>query len=153
MNRKYIGIEQMDYVETISIERLKNVINGDTSGISKSVNWQGGGSFVYMELAKANQHFVEQIEAANTEGVLLEIWERMKAEAFISYKVTPDMIDKNIKEYEALSFEDKKRFLIETLDKNLLYVPHCDMESKEFGMKETDKAATTVFYNLKNNQK
>ena len=63
------------------------------------------------------------------------------------------MIDKNIKEYEALSFENKKRFLIETLDKNLLYVPHCDMESKEFGMSETHKAATTVFYNLKNNQK
>ena len=60
---------------------------------------------------KANQHFIEQIEAANTEGVLLEIWATMQAEAFISYKVTPDMIDKNIKDYEALCFEDNKRIL------------------------------------------
>ncbi|NJN33181.1 MAG: site-specific DNA-methyltransferase [Saprospiraceae bacterium] len=150
MNRRYIGIEQMEYIETLPNNRLVNVIQGEQGGISKSVNWKGGGSFVYMELAQANQHFVEQIEAADTEGVLLEIWERMKTEAFISYKVTADMIDKNIKEYEALSFDNKKRFLIETLDKNLLYVPHCDMESKEFGLNEADKAATKVFYKLKN---
>ena len=150
MNRQYIGIEQMDYVENISTERLKNVIDGDTAGISKSVNWQGGGSFVYMELAKANQHYVEQIQAANTEGVLLELWQTLQSEAFISYKVTPDMIDKNNADYETLSFEDKKRFLIETLDKNLLYVPHCDIDDKAFGLSDTDKAVTTAFYNLKN---
>jgi adenine-specific DNA-methyltransferase len=150
MDRKYIGIEQLDYNNSDSVVRLNNVIQGEQSGISKETNWQGGGSFVYMELAKANQHFVEQIQAANTEGVLLELWEQMQAEAFISYKVTPDMIDKNNTHYEALSFEDKKRFLIETLDKNLLYVPHCDMEDKAFGLTDTDKAVTTAFYNLKN---
>lgn len=140
-DRKFILCEQMDYIDTVTCKRVLKVMEN-----------QGGGSFVYMELAQANQHFVAQIEAADTEGVLLEIWERMKAEAFISYKITPDMIDKNIKDYEALSFEDKKRFLIEILDKNLLYVPHCDMESKEFGLSEADKAATKVFYNLKNSE-
>ena len=83
----------------------------------------------------------------------MQIWERMKAEAFISYKIKLDTIEKNIKDFEALSLENKKRFLIETLDKNLLYVPHCDMESKEMGMSETDKVATKVFYNLKNSEK
>ena len=87
---------------------------------------------------------------ADTEGVLLDLWEQMQSEAFISYKVTPDMIDKDNADYAALSFEDKKRFLIETLDKNLLYVPHCDMDDKTFGLSDTDKAVTTAFYNLKN---
>ena len=50
INRKYILIEQMDYVKDITIERLKKVIGGEQGGISKSVNWQGGGSFTYCEL-------------------------------------------------------------------------------------------------------
>lgn len=55
MNLQYIGIEQMDYIETIAVERLKKVIDGEQGGISKSVNWQGGGDFIYLELAKWNE--------------------------------------------------------------------------------------------------
>ncbi|MCU9934650.1 hypothetical protein NW739_06220 [Mycoplasmopsis felis] len=43
MNRRYIGIEQMDYINDITVERLKKVIDGEQGGISKSVNWNGGG--------------------------------------------------------------------------------------------------------------
>lgn len=50
MGRQYIGIEQMDYIEDITVERMKKVIDGEQGGISKSVNWQGGGDFVYAEL-------------------------------------------------------------------------------------------------------
>lgn len=149
INRRFIGVEQMEYIEELPNNRLINVINGEQSGISKVINWQGGGSFVYLELANANQHFVNKIQAAESEAELLELWQQMQAEAFISYKVTPDMIDKNAADWAALSIDDKKRFLVEALDKNLLYVPHCDMESKEFGMSEADKAATRAFYNLK----
>jgi len=50
MGRRYIGIEQMDYIEDISVERMKKVIEGEQGGISKSVDWKGGGSFIYCEL-------------------------------------------------------------------------------------------------------
>lgn len=50
MKRRYIGIEQMDYIESLAVERLKNMLLGEQSGISKFVNWAGGGSFVYAEL-------------------------------------------------------------------------------------------------------
>lgn len=50
MNRRYIGIEQMDYIEDIAVERLKKVIDGEQGGISKTVNWNGGGDFIYAEL-------------------------------------------------------------------------------------------------------
>ena len=50
MNRRYIGIEQMDYIEDIAVERMKKVIEGEQGGISKALNWQGGGSFIYAEL-------------------------------------------------------------------------------------------------------
>ena len=52
MKRKWIGIELGDHCYTHCIPRIKNVINGiDKSGISKSVNWKGGGGYKFYELA------------------------------------------------------------------------------------------------------
>ncbi|MCR5559031.1 MAG: site-specific DNA-methyltransferase, partial [Schwartzia sp.] len=146
MGRKFIGCEQMDYIETVSIPRLEKVIAGEQSGISKAVNWQGGGSFVYCELAKLNQSFVDEIEAAQEEKVLAEIYGRMKKSGYISYKVNPKVIDEAAGDYAALSFDDKKRFLMELLDKNLLYVNTCDMDDEEYAISNTDKAFTKSFY-------
>ncbi|MGQ4005332.1 site-specific DNA-methyltransferase [Francisellaceae bacterium CB300] len=54
MGRQYIGIEQMDYIQDITVERMKKVIDGEQGGISKSVNWQDGGEFVYAELKQVS---------------------------------------------------------------------------------------------------
>lgn len=52
MNRKWIGIELGDHCYTHCIPRLQKVIDGeDQGGITKSVNWQGGGGFKFYELA------------------------------------------------------------------------------------------------------
>lgn len=52
MNRKWIGIELGDHCYTHCLPRLKKVVDGnDQGGISKSVNWQGGGGFKFYELA------------------------------------------------------------------------------------------------------
>ncbi|EDP94401.1 site-specific DNA-methyltransferase [Kordia algicida OT-1] len=54
MNRKWIGVEIGNHAETHIIPRLSAVLKGtDTSGISKSVNWQGGGSFKYYHLGES----------------------------------------------------------------------------------------------------
>ena len=52
LNRQFIGVEQLDYGENDAVKRIINVINGDTSGISNKYNWEGGGSFIYLELTK-----------------------------------------------------------------------------------------------------
>src|SRR5690606_28724088 len=83
MGRQFITTEQMDYIENVTCTRLKKVIEGEQGGISKSVNWQGGGSFVYLELKKYNQTFIEQIEEAKDTETLLQIWEQMKAKSFL----------------------------------------------------------------------
>lgn len=49
MNRKWVGVEQMDYIETITKVRLEKVIAGEQGGVSKSLGWQGGGEFAYVE--------------------------------------------------------------------------------------------------------
>ena len=56
MGRRWIGIEQMDYIEDITKTRLQKVLDGEQGGISKAVDWQGGGSFCYFELKKYNQY-------------------------------------------------------------------------------------------------
>ena len=85
MNRHWIAVEQMDYTETITMERLKKVVGKkvkaegklieeieyDTGGISKSVNYQGGGDFIYCELMRYNQAFMDKIQAAKSSEALV----------------------------------------------------------------------------------
>ena len=146
MGLRYIGCEQLDYGENDVVVRLKNVLLGDSTGISKAVSWQGGGSFVCCELAKLNQTVVEEIEAASDEKALTDIYERMTQTGFISYKVNPKDIAEAADDYASLSFEDKKDFLMKLLDKNLLYVNYCDMDDEEYGISDEDKAFTRSFY-------
>lgn len=146
MNRRYIGCEQMDSQISMIKTRLQNVINGDSSAASKIVKWQGGGSFVYCELAKANDIFVEKIQAAATTEALKTVWTQMKETGYLNYKIRVSTINENAEVFEALSIEDQKRFLIECLDKNLLYVPLSDIDSEEYAISDEDKRLTKEFY-------
>jgi adenine-specific DNA-methyltransferase len=149
MHRQYIGVEQIDSQIKIIIKRLGKVICGESAGISKDVNWQGGGSFVYCELAKLNQNFVDEIEEALTGETLKDIYSRIKKSGFISCRVDPAEIDAAASDFDALSLDNQKRFLMELLDKNLLYVNYCDIDDEEFGISEADKAFTKSFYEEK----
>lgn len=51
MNRKWIGIEMGEQAYSHCKERLDNVINGEQGGISKDIDWQGGGGYRFYELA------------------------------------------------------------------------------------------------------
>ena len=73
----------------------------------------------------------------------------MVKSGFISCKVNPADIDAAASDFESLSLNDQKRFLMELLDKNLLYVNYCDMDDEEFGISEQDKAFTNSFYRKK----
>lgn len=146
LERKYIGIEQMDYVDSIILHRLKRVIESEQGGISQAVNWQGGGSFVYCELAKLNQNYVDAIEEATTDEELTKLYADILKTGFISYKVKPKDIDVKSDDFIKLSIEDKKRLLMELLDKNQLYINYCDIDDETFGISEEDKAFTKSFY-------
>ncbi|MEG1498816.1 MAG: site-specific DNA-methyltransferase, partial [Bacteroidales bacterium] len=159
MGRRYIGVEQMDYIETVAVERLRKVIGAkkegamfgdehdcDQGGISKAVGWKGGGSFVYCELAKANQNFVDQIEVAATKEQLTTIWEQMQQSGFLSWKISPKIINAEAKAFADLSVDDTRRFLIESLDKNLLYIPLSEIDNEEFAISDSDKKLNSQFY-------
>lgn len=149
MNRQYIGIEQMDYVETVAVERLKKVIEGEQGGISKSVDWQGGGDFVYLELKKYNQIFIEQIEEAKDTKALLQIWEQMKAKSFLNYNVDIKKQEEHIEEFKTLTLKEQKQHLCEILDKNQLYVNLSSLEDADFACSDDEKKVTKDFYQIK----
>jgi len=70
----------------------------------------------------------------------------MKKIAFLSYRLDPKNVDNTKREFRKLSFEDQQKFLISLLDKNLLYVPYCDMEDKSYGISKEVKKFNRKFY-------
>ena len=151
MNRQYIGVEQMDYIKTISCERLKKVIEGEQGGISKSVNWQGGGSFVYMELAEKNEKAMNLISACKNYDELVSIFNTLATKYFLHYNVRiNDFINKTCKEeqFKNLSLEKQKEIFCRMLDLNQLYVNCDDRNDKDSGLSENDIKATENFYQI-----
>ena len=144
--RRFIIAEQLEKHVDIIKRRLQKVVQGEQSGISKRNNWQGGGSFVYCELAAANQNFVDEIFAAESTDDLKKIWERMQQTGFLSWKVEPKQFEENAKAFEELSLDHQKLFLVECLDKNLLYIPLSEVENDEFGLDSKDRELTRKFY-------
>ena len=144
MNRQYIGIEQMDYIETVSVERLKKVIAGEQGGISKDVNWSGGGSFVYAELKNDAQDFKNKIFEATTTEELLELFELAKKSSFLSYRIDPKKLKKN--EFCQLSLAEQKQILSEIIDNNNLYVNYSDIDDSDYQISAEDKKINHTFY-------
>lgn len=146
LKRHYIMCEQMDSQIKIQMERLQKTVSGEDKGtLALSLNWRGGGSFIYCELAKLNQQYADRIQNANDTS-LAEIWSDMQATGFISSKIDPKDIDPEADDYKALSLENKKRLLMELLDLNQLYVNYCDIDDETVGVSEADKAFTKSFY-------
>ena len=144
MNRQYIGIEQMDYIETISVERLKKVIAGEQGGISKDVEWQGGGSFVYCELKNDAQDFLNKVENALNSEQLIELLEKVKKSSFLSYRVEAKKLNKE--EFNNLSLFEQKQLLVELIDQNNLYVNYSDIDDVDNNISEKEKQLNTMFY-------
>lgn len=144
MKRQYIWIEQMDYIETISVERMKKVIEWEQWWISKTVNWQGGWEFVYMEIMQENERFIDEIKNAKNIKNLLEIYNQIEDSEFINYKV--DIWNLKFDNLEAKDFEDFKLFLIEILDKNLLYKNYSEKNDKNNNINIDEKKLNNLLY-------
>lgn len=144
MNRQYILIEQMDYIEEKIVERLNNVIKGDETGISKDVNWTGGGSFVYCELKNDAQDFKNTVLEAREPEILSQLFEQAKKSSFLSYRVDPKKLKKS--EFEKLSLAEQKQVLLELVDNNNLYVNYSEIDDSDYGISLEEKKLNRNFY-------
>ena len=146
LGRQYIGIEQLDYGDNDSIRRLQNVINGDPTGISEKVNWKGGGSFVACDLMQWNDRFVQKILEVQDTSKLQALWLELQTNANLSYRLDLHKFTQDAYTFSDLSLENQKRFLLETLDKNALYVNFSEIDDETYGVSEQDKCYNRKFY-------
>lgn len=145
LNRRYIGIEQMQSQIDIIISRMQKVLNGEKAGISKDVNWIGGGDFVYCELKENGQELVNYVLDAN-ENSIDEIKEKIiNDDRIISY-ITKNEIKKADEEFNNLSLEEKKKALITLIDKNKLYINYSDIDDMNYKVTKDEKSFTKSFY-------
>ena len=145
LKRKYIGIEQMQSQIDIIISRMKKVLKGEKAGISKDVNWNGGGSFVYCELKENGQELINKVLSADEKSIQKIKEEIINDDRIISY-ITKNEIKEANEEFNSLSLEEKKKALILLIDKNKLYVNYSDMDDMNYNVTEEEKSFTKSFY-------
>jgi adenine-specific DNA-methyltransferase len=145
MNRRWVGIEQMDYIEDVAKERLKKVIGGERGGISETVNWNGGGSFVYFELKKYNQEYIDRIAKATSLSELEEIYVDMRNNAFLKFWFDRKEFEKD-ENFRNLDIEGRKQKLVDVLDENQLYLNYADMDDTRHKVTADEKTLTDKFY-------
>lgn len=148
MGRRYIAIEQLDYISTITVPRLQKVIAGESGGVSEEVGWQGGGSFLYCELKERNAEMLTELLHMETKERVLSLLSKAIDRGSIKPAVIPDDLKEQWDEITGMSMEDLKRLVMELLDKNKLYVNLCDIEDEEMKVSPNEKAFTKRFYGL-----
>ncbi|KNE12509.1 restriction endonuclease [Helicobacter pylori] len=144
MKRRYIGIEQMDYIETITKERLKKVIEGEQGGISKKCGFKGGGSFVYAELKEVNLEIKKQITNAKSKSECLKIFNDLN-ERFLK-RADCKVGEIHSEEFQNLDLNEQKRIYCALLDSNEDYLNLGDIDEDAWGIDGITKKYNEIFY-------
>jgi len=136
--RNFILIEQLDYIETTTFDRVKNVLDEKTD-------------FIAFELMKYCEVFVKQIQNAENNDELLKVFCILSKNSFLNWYINPQIPEDAVKDFEEIGsqengLEKQKKLLIELLDKNQLYVNLSEIDDKQFNVSDDDKALNKAFY-------
>ena len=135
-NRKFIICEQMHYVETVTKARVKTVIEQNNQD-----------DFIYCELMRYNEAFIDRIQSSESSEELLEIWRDMSRESLLKWQVKRDEPEEAEADFMGIDDVEKQRqVLADLLEKNQLYVHLSEMEDETFEVSESDKALNKEFY-------
>ncbi|OIO29000.1 hypothetical protein AUJ22_02155 [Candidatus Nomurabacteria bacterium CG1_02_31_12] len=141
-NRKFILIEQMDYIKTVTAPRIKEVLKR-----SKSDD-----SFIYCELAKWNEKAKEEIQNAKDLPALVKLFDTLYERYSLNYNVKiKDFKEKILKEeeFKKLTLAQQKKMFLTMLDLNQMYVQESEMADKKYGIGSEDQKLTKAFYSKK----
>ncbi|HCT9179772.1 TPA: site-specific DNA-methyltransferase [Corynebacterium aurimucosum] len=146
MGRRYIGVEQLDYGPQGAVKRLKGVIDGEQTGISKAVEWQGGGSFVYFELAQQGEQLMDALESAKDSQAVQQVLDQATNDGLLRPSVLPESLQGAQNEFTGLSLAQQKSVVAELIDKNRLYVNASEIDDVTYELDESDVLFTKNFY-------
>jgi adenine-specific DNA-methyltransferase len=140
-NRKFILVEQMDYINTVTRERMQKVIKQNSYG-----------NFLYFELAKWNEKAKEKILEAKSLNELVKLFDELYERYFLNYNVkTKEFKERIIKEnnFINLALDEQKRLFIEMLDMNQMYVNFSERKDEKYKISSEDIVLSEDFYNVK----
>jgi len=153
LKRRYIGVEQIDYqINNLILPRLQYVINGDETGTSKVVDWQGGGSFVYADLYELNEKHVQDILATESEVELEKLLDKLLETEYLNFKTDFEKLSNKDGLFENLTLDEKKDIVIEILDLNQLYLNYSEIDDKKHDINEDIKKFNHSFYKIEVNE-
>ena len=110
MGRQWIAVEQMDYIKDLPEARLKKVIEGEQGGISKAVDWKGGGDFIYLRNNGMEWTLCARNSPCQRHQSAFGIYNKIKDEPFIRYDV--DMSVYETDDFKKLDFEEQQKFCL-----------------------------------------
>ena len=130
----------MHYVETVTRERIKKVIEQNNHG-----------DFIYCELMPYNQTFMDKIQAAQSSEKLVSLWRAIAENSFLNWYANEEVPEDAVQDFIELGqtengLEKQKKCLAYQLDKNQLYVTLSEIEDEDFGVSEEDKALNRTFF-------
>ena len=135
-NRQFILVEQMDYVEDVTVPRVEKVMEKQSSG-----------DFIYCELMQYNQASMDKIQTAQSSEELVALWQDIAKNSFLNWYVNEQMPEEAVKDFIAIDdVEKQKHLLAELLDKNQLYVNLSEIEDADFAVSAEDKVLNRKFY-------
>jgi adenine-specific DNA-methyltransferase len=141
-NINFILIEQMDYIQTVTAPRIKEVLKR-----SKSKD-----DFIYFELSKWNEKAKEEIQEAKDLPALVKLFDSLYEKYFLNYNVRiKDFKEKIIKEenFKKLTLTEQKKMFMAMLDMNQMYVNESEMKSDTYKITKQDQELTRAFYGKK----
>jgi adenine-specific DNA-methyltransferase len=135
-SRQFILVEQMDYVESVTVPRVEKVIEK-----------QDDGDFIYCELMQYNQAYIGKIQEAQTAEELVALWQDIAENSFLNWYVNAEVPEESVNDFIAIDdLEAQKNLLVELLNKNQLYVNLSEIEDADFAVSVEDKTLNKVFY-------
>ncbi len=139
-SRKFVIVEQMGYIASVTLPRIEAVIKKDTLKES----------FVYFELKKYNQEYIDRIAKTTSLSELEEIYVDMRNNAFLKFWFDRKEFEKD-ENFRNLDIEGRKQKLVDVLDENQLYLNYADMGDTRHKVTADEKTLTDKFYGSEKN--
>lgn len=135
-NRKFILIEQMDYVNKITAQRIINYLKLKNSN----------GNFIYCQLEDffSNQFkVISELDSTNINSYFEQIYKIFYIKFWLK-------IDSDIeREFYSLNLEQKKKILFSFFDHNQMYLSVSEINDSEYAIPDDVKNINNEFYKMK----
>lgn len=140
-SRKFILVEQMDYIDDVTCARVKQVMQNENID----------DSFVYCALMQYNESYMGKIQRSKTSAQLVTLWQRIAEKSFLNWYANPKMPEEAVADFVAIGkrkngLNEQKKLLAELLNKNQLYVNLSEIDDKDFTVGSGTKKLNLEFY-------